>query len=136
MEPEDYAPSEFHEEGFPFVKHIFMHIGAFDSEEEYECAQQIELLPEVEGWVRNLSRRSTSFWLPTATDKFYPDFVARLTDGRILVVEYKSTRDWSNDDSREKRHIGELWANRSDGKCLFLMPCGPEWSKLSAIVRS
>jgi type III restriction enzyme len=73
--------------------------------------------------------------LPTATDKFYPDFVVRLKDGRILVVEYNSTRDWTNADSQEKRAIGELWANQSGEKCLFFMPSGPQWSLLAGMVR-
>jgi len=34
--------------------------------------------------------------------------VAELTDGRILVVEYKGEDRWSNDDSRQKRAVGEL----------------------------
>jgi len=31
-----------------------------------------------------------SFWLQTSTDKFYPDFVCKLKDGRVVVVEYKA----------------------------------------------
>jgi type III restriction enzyme len=46
--------------------------------------------------------------LPTSSDRFYPDFVAKLEDGRILVVEYKDEHLWSNDDSKEKRALGEL----------------------------
>lgn len=65
-----------------------------------------------------------SFWLPTSSDRFYPDFVAMLNDGRILVVEYKGEHLWSNEDSKEKRVVGELWAERSGGKCLFVMPKG------------
>lgn len=52
---------------------------------------------------------------------FYPDFVAELIDGRLLVVEYKGEVYKTNDDSREKNTVGEGWANRSGGKCLFLM---------------
>jgi len=69
-------------------------------------------------------RETTSFWLQTSTDKFYPDFVCLLADGRILVVEYKNATDWSNDDSKEKRALGELWAERSGGTCVFYMPKG------------
>jgi hypothetical protein len=76
-------------------------------------------------WMRNLdSRPETSFWLQTSTDRFYPDFVARLRDGRIFVVEYKGEDRWGNDDSKEKRALGELWAERSGGQCLFVMPKG------------
>jgi len=37
-----------------------------------------------------------SFWLQTSTDRFYPDFVCKLRDGRILGVEYKGHDRWSN----------------------------------------
>lgn len=82
----------------------------------------IDALPEVRYWVRNLERQErTSFWLPTSTDRFYPDFVAQLNDGRVLVVEYKGGDRITNDDSREKRRIGDLWAARSGGQALFAM---------------
>ena len=58
----------------------------------------------------------------------------RIDDGRILIVEYKGEHLWSNDDSEEKRAIGELWAERSDGKCLFLMPKGPDWGAIQAAI--
>lgn len=57
--------------------------------EEFQCAQAIDSLPDVTFWLRNVARNAESFWLPTATGKFYPDFVARLNDGRTMVVEYK-----------------------------------------------
>jgi len=82
----------------------------------------IDNLPQLKFWIRNLSRRfQTSFWLPTSTDRFYPDFVALLEDGRILVVEYKGGDRVTTDDTKEKRNIGELWAEKSGGKGLFLM---------------
>ena len=76
--------------------------------EEFDCAVFLDQLDAVKYWVRNLaSRPDSSFWLQTSTDKFYPDFVALLTDGRILVVECKGEHLWSNDDSKEKRAVGE-----------------------------
>ena len=55
--------------------------------EEFLCARAIDTCPEVKHWVRNIERQEkTSFWLPTSTDYFYPDFVAELNDGRVLVV--------------------------------------------------
>lgn len=92
--------------------------------EEFNCAVFIDGLDKVEFWVRNLERKPGAFWLPTSTDRFYPDFVARLKDGRLLVVEYKGGDRWSNDDSKEKRRIGELWAEKSGGTCIFTMPEG------------
>ncbi len=43
-----------------------------------------------------------------------------LEDGRLLVVEYKGEGYKTNDDSREKKAIGELWSEKSNGQCLFL----------------
>ena len=61
------------------------------------------------------------FLLPTSTDKFYPDFVAMLNDGRILVVEYKGKHLIDAADTKEKLAIGKLWESKSAGKGLFLM---------------
>lgn len=92
------------------------------SGEEYECAKAIDGLPEVKHWIRNLVKRDqASFWLPLAHGKFYPDFICELKDGRMLVVEYKGDAYVSNDDSAEKRAIGNKWAEMSEGKCLFIM---------------
>jgi type III restriction enzyme len=45
--------------------------------EEFVCARAIDTHPAVKHWVRNVERDERfSFWLPTATDYFYPDFVA------------------------------------------------------------
>ena len=47
--------------------------------------------------------------------------MAELTDGRILVVEHKGKVYATNDDSKEKCNVGDLWEEKSDGKALFLM---------------
>lgn len=85
--------------------------------EEHECAVYLERMPEVKAWVRNTSQQPNSFWLQTTTDKFYPDFVALLPDGRYLVIEYKGSYIASADDAneKEKRLIGEVWADRLGG---------------------
>jgi len=132
-----YSPNWYYEGAYKFRKHFFPLVGELKSDgEEYECAVFLDQLDAVTCWVRNLERRpESSFWLQTSTDKFYPDFVALLNDGRILVVEYKGEDRWSNEDSREKRAIGELWANRSNGQCLFVMPRGADWQAIQAQVR-
>ena len=89
--------------------------------EEFQCAKAIDSNPNVKYWIRNVARHPNSFWLPTSTDKFYPDFVAMLNDGRVLVVEYKGKHLIDNADTREKKLIGELWQSKSNGKGLFLM---------------
>jgi type III restriction enzyme len=110
---------------YKFQKHFFPvnQIEDLKAEgEEYECAKAIDSIPAVKYWIRNLVKRDqASFWLPLAHSKFYPDFICELQDGRMLVVEYKGEAYVSNDDSTEKRAIGDKWAQLSKGKCLFLM---------------
>ncbi len=92
-----------------------------DDGEEMQCAQVIDSLTAVKYWIRNVARHPNSFWLPTATDKFFPDFVALLNDGRLLVVEYKGAHIAETSDTNEKRTIGALWERSSNGKGLFII---------------
>ena len=119
---------------YQFQKHYYEHVGDLKSRgEEFQCAQFIDTLPQVKYWVRNLERKPLhSFWLQTSTDKFYPDFVCLLNDGRYLVVESKGTYLWTAEDAKEKRKIGKLWEKRSGGSCLFIMPKGPNLEAIRA----
>jgi len=117
-----YAPHWLYRGSYQFAKHFYSTVGELKPDgEEFDCARAIDLLPATRHWVRNLERREGSFWLPTSTDRFYPDFVAELTDGRVLVVEHKGADRASADDAKEKSSIGQLWEERSGGKALFLM---------------
>lgn len=133
-----YGAGEPYNGHHEFQKHYYPRPYKLGAEgEEFQCACFIDSLPNVEFWVRNVERlQDKSFWLQTSTDRFYPDFVCRLRDGRILVVEYKGEDRWSNDDSREKRNIGELWAERSDGSCIFIMPKGLDFEAISAKIHA
>ncbi len=94
-----------------------------DQGEEFQCAQALDRLPAVKYWVRNVPRHPDAFWLPLASGKFYPDFVALLHDDRTLVVEYKGAHlaGDGNEETNEKRTIGQLWERVSQGRGLFLM---------------
>jgi type III restriction enzyme len=59
--------------------------------------------------------------MPTSRQRTYPDFVLKLKDGRLFVVEYKGGDRFTSDEEKEKRLVGELWANRSNGKGLYFM---------------
>jgi type III restriction enzyme len=124
-----YPATRFYEGPIKFNNHYYLYPGQMNGEEA-ECAAFIDGLEEVEYWVRNLDREDYSFWMPTSTDKFYPDFVVQLKDGHILVVEYKGADRWSDDDSKEKRLIGEVWEKRSGGRCLFIMPKGKDFNAI------
>jgi type III restriction enzyme len=123
FDPAIYPANWYYTGGFKFKKHYYTLPGEMQPKgEEYECAFALENTKQVRYWVRNLSGQPrASFWLPTSTDRFYPDFVALLEDGRLLVVEYKGAAYVTNDDSKEKRLLGELWEAKSNGKGLFLM---------------
>jgi len=109
---------------FQFKKHFLEtvpEIDGGDGGEEFQCAMALESLPEVRHWLRNISKHSASFRLPLAQGWTYPDFVAELNDGRLLVIEYKGAHLLDHPDTKEKRLIGELWERTMDGKGLYLM---------------
>ena len=127
-----------------FVKHYYEKVGELEATtpagnigEEFQCAQFIDGLPEVQWWVRNLERQPAhSFWLQTSTDRFYPDYVIQLKNGKIIVVEYKGTDRSTNDDSKEKERLGKLWEQRRCGQCFFEMVSGlGELSKIQRAVQ-
>ena len=87
--------------------------------EEFQCAWSLDSLDAVDVWVRNVARHPDSFSLPRVGGRFYPDFVAKLSDGRIFVVEYKGEHLIGAPEAREKNAIGMIWA-RTTGN-VFLM---------------
>lgn len=117
------ARAPFYSGRYQFKKHYYPIIEDLKVDgEEFLCAQAIDANSQIKHWVRNLVKRNeASFQLPISTGRFYPDFVAELNDGRLLVVEYKGQVYKTNDDSKEKIAVGQLWADKSQGKCLFLM---------------
>lgn len=119
--PDSYPANWYYDGRWNWDKHYYLPVGELkDDTEEYECARLIDTLPQVKHWVRNLDRRG--FWFQISTQKFYPDFVAELTDGRDLIVEYKGSHLYTSDESKEKRAVGQLWQDLSDGQGIFLMP--------------
>jgi type III restriction enzyme len=123
FENRGYPFASSYQGAYQFKKHFFGTVGDLsNSGEEFECAKIIDTLPQIKYWIRNLAKQEqTSFWLPTSTDRFYPDFVAQLHDGRVLVIEYKGAHLADTQDTKEKKNIGELWAAKSNGKAIFLM---------------
>ena len=130
-----YGYNKPYKGGTAFKKHLFRVIGDLESAgEEFDCAVHIELMPQVKSWARNTVKQPHSFWLQTSSDKFYPDFVALLNDGRYLIIEYKGSHIASAEDAKEKLKIGELWADRSNDMCLFLMIENREFSRIDKAI--
>jgi type III restriction enzyme len=121
FDSKSYPTNSFYQGRYHFNKHYYGDIiGAFDNDDEFFCAQVIDQCSEVKTWVRNLVHESWGFRLPLSNGHFfYPDFVAILNGGRIFVVEYKGAH--LIEGAQEKKNIGELWEEKSDGKALFLM---------------
>ena len=124
---------------YAFVNHFMGpdEVPVFDGTEggeEEQCALVIDGLSGMKYWTRNVSRHPNSFFLPTSTDKFYPDFVARMDDRRLLVVEYKGADRTAKEsrDTREKDLIGKTWAQASRGKAVFVIATIEKRDPLSA----
>ena len=138
-----YEPSSVYGGSFRFRKHYFGdRPGDLEDtnsdgklKEEFKCAQFLDALPDVKFWVRNLTRRPTSFRLQTSTDWFYPDFICQLEDGRVLAVEYKGRHLFGAPDADEKRDIGNLWASRSQGRCIFVMPSNSNFNEVEMRIK-
>jgi type III restriction enzyme len=136
FDPQRYPYNRPYQGHYRWKKHYYPQVGDLkENGEEFECARTIDTLDEVEHWVRNPERSSKAFSLQTSTDRFYPDFVCQLKDGRYLVIEYKGEVYRTNDDSKEKNDLGELWEKRSDGSCLFLMVSNREYDAILAKIR-
>lgn len=73
---------------------------------------------EVEYWVYNVANHPSAFSLPLVGGQTYPDYVAKLKDGRTLVVEYKGGHLIR--DAAEKRLVGELWQAASEGRGVYV----------------
>jgi type III restriction enzyme len=118
----------------PLKRHFFPVIGNLkDTGAEFKCAEYIaNQLDGVAWWVRNVEKKPHSFWLQTASDKFYPDFIVQMQNGLTLVVEYKGGHIADGSDSQEKKRIGELWAARSEGRCKFVWVEQAQWQLIAA----
>ncbi len=137
-----YEPSWPYDGNFQFRKHYFSKPGELAETtpsgaltEEFLCARFLDDMSEIKFWVRNLSGKSSSFRLHTSTDWFYPDFICKLRDGRVLAVEYKGKYIYDGSDAQEKRVIGGIWEERSKGRCLFAMPTDRDFSVIVKKVR-
>ncbi len=119
-----YNPPQQYHGAYQFKNHYYGVIAHMNGE-ELEVAKTLDTLPEVQFWVRNLDK-GTCFKLPLHKNNFHPDFVARLTDGRVLVVEHKGQQYMTNDDSKEKNRIGTFWAEKTGN--VFVMTTKTEQS--------
>ena len=62
--------------------------------------------------------------------RFFPDFIAELQDGRVAIVEYKNAMLAQAAEELHKKAVGELWAERSGGRCVFAWIVEKDWTAI------
>jgi type III restriction enzyme len=133
FDPATYWPDarQLYDGRHAFTKHIRPdRIGAMNGEEA-ECALALDQHRKVKRWVRILDRMPGTFRIAKSGGWFYPDFVAELTDGRFLVVEYKGEQLTEKRDTEEKQMVGDKWAASSGGTCLFVMAMDRDYAAIA-----
>ncbi len=78
----------------------------------------LDSVGEIAFWLRNVAKHRDACWLPTAGGRTYTDFIAKLKDDRLLVVEYKGGHLVS--DAVEKQAVGRLWQDTSGDRCVYV----------------
>lgn len=131
FDPNYYTPRRVYDPrstGVEFKKHMCPMIHDLNPRtssgaeaEEFLCAVAIEQNRHVKRWIRNIEKSEYAFSLPIGAHRFYPDFIVELTNGKILVVEYKGENLYTNEDSQLKREVGQAWERANQGRCFFLM---------------
>jgi type III restriction enzyme len=135
FEEQAYVPRDPYRGPRSFQKHYFDLIGDLKPKgEEFECASHLDAHSKVRYWIRNVDRMPNAFHMQGPHHKFYPDFLCLLTDGRYLAVEYKGKDRVTNEDSKTKRQVGQLWADASGGKCLFAMPTERNFTEIDKLI--
>ncbi|MDV3457609.1 DEAD/DEAH box helicase family protein [Sphingomonas sp. HF-S4] len=117
FQPYRYSPDGRYEGRFRPAKHFYAAMGKLNGFEE-ECARAIDALDAVETWVRNGVTAPDNYSIPVGGGNFFPDMVAKLRDGRLLVLEPKGRVD---EGDLEKERVGRRFAEASGGRLLFAM---------------
>ena len=127
---QDYGPYRQYRGTFAFPKHAFTLVGEM-GDEESQCAKRIDDHPNVRRWLRNLSYESAGgFSLPLSPGRFFPDFIVELMDDRVAIIEYKGKQRDPLVEELHKKDVGELWAARSAGECVFAWVVDRDWATL------
>ena len=127
---QDYCPYRQYRGMFSLPKHAFTLIGEM-GDEESQCAKRVNDHSNVKRWVRNLTHESAGgFSLPLSPGRFFPDFIAELLDGRVVIIEYKGGHLAQRPEELHKEAVGTLWEARSSGRCAFVRVVDRDWPKL------
>jgi type III restriction enzyme len=126
-----YFPPKLHNPRIEFAKHLAPGMVGHMNDEEETCALAIDHHKSVAQWVRNIERQTSSFRLRVSNQWFYPDFIAQMTDGKYVVIEYKGAgTEGPADRTDEKDAVGRKWAETTGNR--FAMVKDKDWAKLQA----
>lgn len=109
----------------PFERHAF-ESAADLNREELRLAKKIDALTNVKWWVRNPENGGFGIqgW---RKNKFYPDFIVKIKNGALFIIEYKGKQLATGEDSDYKKAVGEKWEKLGDGNYRF------EWVEKDSI---
>lgn len=81
-----------------------------------------ELSNNFKFWVRCREKKKDAFALQGWENRnFYPDFVAVTKKGNLIAFEWKGEDRTSNDDTKYKEALGEVWKELGKGKLHFFL---------------
>lgn len=119
------------QESFPFPEKITpLNPSLPNSKSLYECEDsmngfeqkmisEISALENVKFWHRNLTR-GKGFFINGFQNNHYPDFIIKTHKGNIVLIETKG--DYlDNDDSKNKRELGRVWAEKAGNNYKYFM---------------
>jgi type III restriction enzyme len=136
LDEQCHSPYQKYNGKLRFKHHAFDLIGRMNDEEEL-CAAELDGHPNIKRWLRNLEHESAGgVSLPLSPGRFFPDFLAELMDGRIAMIEYKGRLLAELHAEQFKKDIGNLWADRSNGQCVFAWIVNKDWSNLTDALRT
>ena len=110
-----------HPEEARLKKHLFDRYDMMNEAEREDVARPLSEHPNVAWWLRNPAKGEGFFIQGYRPSRFFPDFIARATDGAWWILEYKGEQLVGSADSEYKDEIGQIWAKASGGKYHFHM---------------
>jgi type III restriction enzyme len=91
-----------------FQKHIYDKCPILNNEER-TFAIKLDECDNVIWWARNVEKKPSAFYLHGyLSGKFYPDFIVKVKNKGVYIVEYKG-KQLRNEDTIYKNDIGRIW---------------------------
>lgn len=109
----NYVFPEKYETTSEWIKHLDNSL--YDGEEpgnKFENQLMVDLsgMSNIRWWHRN-PFGVQGFYINGPAGKHYPDFILRTQKGTIIMVETKGEQLKNSDDTIQKQHLGQTWAN-------------------------